>query len=151
MNRYLEKLEFNKILENLSSHCVTYLGKELALNLLPKYNHDQVQMLLNETQEAVNLIYRNSTPIFYEIKNIDVELKNLESNLALSCKSLLDLNLIFKSAYELKQYVNKDYVDMSTYPILNNLFNALYSNKSIIDKITSLYFKMKIQLMIMLF
>lgn len=137
MNRYLEKLEFNKILENLSSHCVTYLGKELALNLLPKDNHDQVQMLLNETQEAVNLIYRNSTPIFYEIKNIDVELKNLESNLALSCKSLLDLNLIFKSAYELKQYVNKDYVDMSTYPILNNLFNALYSNKSIIDKITS--------------
>lgn len=137
MNRYLEKLEFNKILENLSSHCVTYLGKELALNLLPKYNHDQVQMLLNETQEAVNLIYRNSTPIFYEIKNIDVELKNLESNLALSCKSLLDLNLIFKSAYELRQYVNKDYVDMSTYPILNNLFNALYSNKSIIDKITS--------------
>lgn len=137
MNRYLEKLEFNKILENLSSHCVTYLGKELALNLLPKYNHDQVQMLLNETQEAVNLIYRNSTPIFYEIKNIDAELKNLESNLALSCKSLLDLNLIFKSAYELKQYVNKDYVDMSTYPILNNLFNALYSNKSIIDKITS--------------
>lgn len=137
MNRYLEKLEFNKILENLSSHCVTYLGKELALNLLPKYNHDQVQMFLNETQEAVNLIYRNSTPIFYEIKNIDVELKNLESNLALSCKSLLDLNLIFKSAYELKQYVNKDYVDMSTYPILNNLFNALYSNKSIIDKITS--------------
>lgn len=137
MNRYLEKLEFNKILENLSSHCVTYLGKELALNLLPKYNHDQVQMLLNETQEAVNLIYRNSTPIFYEIKNIDVELKNLESNLALSCKSLLDLNLIFKSAYELKQYVNKDYVDMSTYPILNNLFNALYSNKSIIDKINS--------------
>ena len=137
MNRYLEKLEFNKILENLSSHCVTYLGKELALNLLPKYNHDQVQMLLNETQEAVNLIYRNSTPIFYEIKNIDVELKNLESNLALSCKSLLDLNLIFKSAYELKQYVNKDYVDMSTYPILNNLFNALYSNKSVIDKITS--------------
>lgn len=137
MNRYLEKLEFNKILENLSSHCVTYLGKELALNLLPKYNHNQVQMLLNETQEAVNLIYRNSTPIFYEIKNIDVELKNLESNLALSCKSLLDLNLIFKSAYELKQYVNKDYVDMSTYPILNNLFNALYSNKSIIDKITS--------------
>lgn len=137
MNRYLEKLEFNKILENLSSHCVTYLGKELALNLLPKDNHDQVQMLLNETQEAVNLIYRNSTPIFYEIKNIDVELKNSESNLALSCKSLLDLNLIFKSAYELKQYVNKDYVDMSTYPILNNLFNALYSNKSIIDKITS--------------
>ena len=137
MNRYLEKLEFNKILENLSSHCVTYLGKELALNLLPKYNHDQVQMLLNETQEAVNLIYRNSTPIFYEIKNIDAELKNLENNLALSCKSLLDLNLIFKSAYELKQYVNKDYVDMSTYPILNNLFNALYSNKSIIDKITS--------------
>ncbi len=36
MNRYLEKLEFNKILENLSSHCVTYLGKELVDNLLPK-------------------------------------------------------------------------------------------------------------------
>ena len=31
--RYISKLEFHKVLENLSMYCSTYLGTELALNL----------------------------------------------------------------------------------------------------------------------
>lgn len=94
MNNNLEKLEFYKILNLLSHHCTTYIGKEMARNLSPSNSIDTVQTLLKETEEAINLIYRNSTPTFYEIKNIDIELKNLESNITLSCQSLLNLNLI---------------------------------------------------------
>ena len=36
MNKtYLEKLEYNKILDILSNFCHTYIGKDLSLNLLP--------------------------------------------------------------------------------------------------------------------
>ncbi len=137
MNNNLEKLEFYKILNLLSHHCTTYIGKEMALNLSPSNSIDTVQTLLKETEEAINLIYRNSTPTFYEIKNIDIELKNLESNITLSCQSLLNLNLIFRLSHELKEYFNKDFLDNLEYPILSTLFSELYSNKSIIDRISN--------------
>lgn len=137
MDQNLKKLEFNKILDILSTYCVTYMGKNLAIQLLPSNLNETVQNLLKETEEAVNLIYRNSTPSFYEIQNIDIELKHLESNNTLSCNSLLNLKNIFKLAHELKAYFSKDFLDVSEYPILSSLFNNLYSNKDIIDKITS--------------
>lgn len=87
--------------------------------------------------EAVNLIYRNSTPVFYEIADITIEIKKLESNNSLSTKSLLNLANILKLSQELKEYFNKDFIDISEYPILTNLFSELYSNKSIVDKIFS--------------
>ena len=87
--------------------------------------------------EAVNLVYRNSTPIFYEISDITIELKKLESNSALSAKSLLNITNIFKLSEELKDYFNKDFLYLSEYPILSRLFSQLYSNKSVTDKIYS--------------
>ena len=36
--KYLEKLEFNKIKENLSAYSSTFLGKEKCLNLMPLNN-----------------------------------------------------------------------------------------------------------------
>lgn len=87
--------------------------------------------------EAVNLSYRNSTPSFYEIDNIAIELKKLESNTDLSAKSLLNLAYIFKLSQELKDYFNKDFLDLSEYPILADLFSKLYTNKNVTDKILS--------------
>ena len=127
MNTNLKKLEFNKILDMLCTYCVTYMGKNLAMQLLPSNSIETVQSLLKETEEAVNLIYRNSTPTFYEIENIDVEIKHLESNTTLSCKSLLNLKNIFKLSQELKEYFSKDFLDVSEYPILSGIFNNLYS------------------------
>lgn len=78
---------------------------------------------------------RNSSPSFCEISDITIELKKLESHSSLSAKSLLNLAHIFKLAQELKNYFNKDFLDLSEYPILSNLFLTLYDNKNISDKI----------------
>lgn len=85
--------------------------------------------------EAVNLSYRNTCPSFFEIADITIELKKLESDSALSTKSLLNLAHIFQLSQELKDYFNKDFLDVSEYPILANLFSELYANKSVSDKI----------------
>lgn len=134
---YLNKLEFNKILEILSTFCSTYVGKDLALNLQVSNDKNLVKNMLAETEEAVNLVYRNSTPSFYDISDINIYLKYLESYTSLSAKALLDLASIFKLAENLKDYFNKDFIDFNEYPKLNILFSALYSNKSIQDKIFS--------------
>jgi DNA mismatch repair protein MutS2 len=83
------------------------------------------------------LSYRNGVPSFYEIADITVELKKLESNIPLSARSLLELAYIFKLSQELKEYFNRDFLDLSEYPILAELFLKLYDNKSVSDKILS--------------
>ena len=86
--------------------------------------------------EAVNLSYRNTTPSFFEIADITIALKKLESHHPLSAKSLLNLSHIFQLSQELKDYFKKDFLDESEYPFLGNLFSQLYANKSITDKIS---------------
>ncbi len=136
-NTYISKLEFNKVLEQLSNFCSTYLGKKLTLTL--KINNDThiVKEKLAETEEAVRLIYKNSTPSFYNINDISIYLINLESSQSLNPKGLLDLNNILLCARNLKKYFNKEYIENNDFPILNNLFSNLYTNEGIINKISS--------------
>ena len=133
MDANLKKLEYDKILENLSKYCITYMGKEYVKELTPSNSISKVQNMLNETFEAVNLSYRNSMPAFYEIANIDLEIKRLESASSLSCKSLINLKNILKLAGELKLYFSKDFLDEEEYKTLSTLFHNLYSNKELID------------------
>ena len=135
--RYISKLEFHKVLENLSMYCSTYLGKELALNLQIYHDVNIVKQKLTETEEAVNLIYKNSVPSFYDIQDIHIYLINLESSQSLTIKGLLDLNTIFLCARDLKTYFSKDYIEKEDFPILEGLFSSLYTNEGVISKISS--------------
>ena len=69
--------------------------------------------------------------------NISIILKTLESDNTLSAKSILDLANIFKLSQELKNYFDKDFINTNDYPIISVLFDELYSNKNILDKIYS--------------
>ncbi len=135
--RYISKLEFNKVLENLSKYCSTDLGKELALNLQICNEVNIVKQKLSETEEAVNLVYKNSIPSFYDIQDIHIYLINLESSQSLTIKGLLDLNTIFLCSRDLKTYFSKDYIDKNDFPILEGLFSSLYTNEGVISKISS--------------
>ncbi len=134
---HLEKLEYDKILENLSNYCTTEYGKNLVKELSPSNEKLQVTSLLQETLEGINLSRRNSFPSFYDASDITVSLKQLESGQNLNTKSLLNLANILKNAEELKSYFNKDFITEESFPILSDLFNMLYSNNSISSKIFS--------------
>ena len=134
---HLEKLEYNKILEQLNNFCTTQYGKNLANELLPSNEKTKVISLLQETLEAINLSMRNSFPSFYDAGDIKITLKQLESMQKLNTKSLLNLANILKNAEELKTYFDKDFITSESFPILSDLFNMLYSNNSITSKIFS--------------
>lgn len=131
----LEKLEFSKIKEKLSQYCVTYLGKKKISELEPENKKEEVQERLNQTQEAINLIYQNFTSPLYEIADITIHTKLLEQGTFLNPKQLLELGTILKLAQELRVYFDKDFIVNEKYPILSNLFDNLYSNKNIVDTI----------------
>ncbi|NLC88125.1 MAG: endonuclease MutS2 [Clostridiaceae bacterium] len=125
----LEKLEYNKILEQLSLCCNTYLGKDFSMQLKPSITENKVNSLLSETLEAYNFIYRKGNIPLFEIADISLSLKKLESNIALSAKSLLEIAYIFKLSQELKLYFKlEDDLETKDFPILFSYFNLLYSN-----------------------
>ena len=132
---YLNKLEYFKILETLSTFATTYIGKNMCLNLLPSNKQDDVKNRLLETDEAVKVLYRSSTPPLSEIADNTINLKTLESFGTLSLKSLLDITDILKIADSLKKYFYTDYIVPEDFEILNSIFSLLYSNSSIIKKI----------------
>lgn len=137
MNNYLEKLEYNKILEKLSTYAITYIGKEQCLKLFPSNIKKDVKNMLKETEEAVNLLYRCNTPPIYEIADNTINLKILESYGTLSIKSILELSNILTISEKLKKYFYVEHVKPDEFKTLNLLFSELYSNNSITEKISS--------------
>lgn len=134
-NIYLEKLEYNKILDNLQKHCVTFLGKDFAKKIIPVYDKEKVKEMLNETNEAVSILFKASTPPITEIADITVYIKILESAGVLSLKAILDLAKILKISDELKKYFTQDFINIDDYPILKTQYEMLYTNYDIYSKI----------------
>lgn len=133
MNNNLKKLEFDKILEAVSNYCKTYIGKQYVTKLRPSQNCDEVQNMLNETSQGVVLIQRNSTPPLGSITDITVYLKTLDSCGTLSIKALLELQNILQISASLKDYFAKDHLSTSDFSAIEQYFNDLYVNPSIVS------------------
>ena len=130
-SKYLDKLEYNKILEMLEGFAKTYLGKNLCRRLHPSTN---VSFLLEQTNQALGLIYKKGNLPLSSIPNIDIAIKNLESNFSLTALDLLEIGSILKTSRELKEY----FLDESCGLILPS-YDMIYINKllekEIFDKI----------------
>ena len=136
MDNNLLKLEFDRVLENLSSYCKTYIGKNYVSELRPSNDIDYVKETLNETSQGVILIQRNSTPPLDEIADISVYLKILDSNGILSIKALLEIQNILKTSANLKKYFNKDYLEDESFEFIKPYFEDLYTNPSIVSTLS---------------
>ena len=134
--KYIEKLEFNKVLDILSNNCITSMGKNIALNLHPQNKKSVVSNLLHETTEATSLVYKKHLPTFVEIADFTYIEKLLMSSGILSTKFLLDVANILRLSNSLKTYYLTDNDDSaSSFPILENYFSSLYTNISIQSEI----------------
>ena len=133
--KYYEKLEFKKVKEILSKYTITFLGKEMALSLTPMSKKQDIEKAGKQNLEAETLIYRKGNLPIYEIEDIKPYLKNIESQNILSCKQLLDLANVLKLSNNLKSYFFNNEIDMSNYTALNSLFDNLYTNIGIQEKI----------------
>ena len=132
MDNNLKKLEFDKILDNLSKYCKTYIGKKYVSELRPSQDKETVQKTLAETSQGVILIQRNSTPPLGEIADITVYLKTLDGCGPLSIKALLELQNILQMAESLKNYLAKDFLETSDFSAIKQYFEELYINPSIV-------------------
>ena len=130
-SKYLDKLEYNKILEMLEGFAKTYLGKNLCRRLNPSTN---VSFLLEQTNQALGLIYKKGSLPLSSIPNIDIAIKNLESNFSLTASDLLEIGSILKASRELKEYFLDETCDLIL-PSCDLLYINKLLEKEIFDKI----------------
>ena len=142
-SKYIKTLEYDKVIHKLSTYCKTYIGKENAANLLPSFEKNSVASLLEITKEAISLVYRKGSIPLSDIPNITLPIKNLESSGILSAFSLLNIARFFKISREVKEYffaseVSNNNINLDEYHKLYDLFDLLYTNKNIEEKIFSI-------------
>ena len=137
-NKYLNKLEFDKIQNALSNYTKTSLGKKLSLEILPCANAETVSKMLNETDEAFSLIYRNGNLPIDDFPEVNEHIKLLESSCILSIKYLLDIANILKISREVKEYFSSSMqISNTSSSFLHDYFSFIYSNYEVEKKIFS--------------
>ena len=134
-NKTLEKLEFKKICKIVSDFAITYLGKNLANELMPMSTKKEIEKALMQTSEAETLLYRLSNAPISEIADLTIHLKQLENSNCLTPKQLLDLAMLLQISQNLKTYFHTDIIKNSDFPNLTNLFENLYTNASLVQSI----------------
>ena len=134
----LNSVEYDKIIDKLITYCKTYIGKQKVSALLPVFEKDYVTEQLEHTNEAISLIYRKGSAPISDIPDITLSIKNLESSSSLSICALLNIAKFLKISREVKEYFFSAEIDLSTYTKIYDLFDFIYTNKNIEDKIFSI-------------
>ncbi|MBQ3408051.1 MAG: endonuclease MutS2 [Clostridia bacterium] len=134
MDKYYEKLEFNKIIDIAEKYCVTDIGRYKLKNLEPSFNSLVVSHLLSETTQTICLINESGYMPISPIDNFEYISKTLSSNLNLSCSALLSVGRILNISRNLKKYFFER-TDISAFDNIENYFNNLYTNQILEDKI----------------
>ena len=89
IEKYLNKLEFNTIKEQLTQGCSTYIGRKIVDELEPSSNEAKVATTLKETTEGCELIHALGNFPIFKIDDLSNIVKCLESSMPLTAKYLL--------------------------------------------------------------
>ena len=69
MFNYIEKLEFNIILNSIREYCTFFLSKNMALDITPSSDLDEINSLQIETNEARKILEQDEKFSFDSIKD----------------------------------------------------------------------------------
>ncbi|GIO27764.1 endonuclease MutS2 [Ornithinibacillus bavariensis] len=103
--RILRVLEFKKIIERLSNHAATSLGKDLAARLKPSTNIEEVNQLQAETDEAANVLRLNAQVPLGGISDIRASIKRSVIGGVLSTSECLDIANTIYGGRQAKEFI----------------------------------------------
>ena len=132
MQKDFLSLELDKILETLSGFTACEDAKEMALSLLPETELASVQKLLLQTEAAHVLIAKFGAPSFGGLVNIDNSLKRAQAGGSLNMHELLEVAQVLRTIGGIISWRENN---ASAETELDYLFNALYRNKYLEEKI----------------
>lgn len=91
MNKNYKTLELDLILDKLAVECSCDDAKDLARGLKPSSDISEVELLLQQTEDAFSLLARFGGPSFSGLKNVNNPLHRASAGGSLNPKELLDI------------------------------------------------------------
>ena len=133
-NKHYISLELDKILKMLSDTASSADAKEMALEIKPKTDYFEVLELLDKTEAAYILIAKFGAPSFGGLQNVNNALSRANAGGSLSAGELLKIATTLKIIRGITVWREKC-AGLET--ALDDLFNSLYPNKYLEEKITN--------------
>ena len=134
MNKNHKTLELDLILEKLAAECSCDDAKDLARGLKPAGDMAEVEMLLQQTEDAFSLLARFGGPSFSGLKNVNNSLHRAAAGGSLNPKELLDLAYCLRALRTLDEWRNHS---SGVKTSLDFFFEGITSNKYLETKILS--------------
>ena len=136
VEKTLEILEYNKIINILSDLSDTVLTKELINKLKPSADISEINRMQRETTEAVNMIIKKGNPPLGTLQDIRGSLKRVEIGAVLEPVELINISYLLKVIRNMKNYYKSDKDKQEdNYRELEIYFSNLKVHKAIEDKI----------------
>ncbi|MCT4544883.1 MAG: endonuclease MutS2 [Vallitalea sp.] len=126
-NKVFKTLEYNKIIDTLTSLTSSKMGKELASSLVPYYDLETIKTKQKETSEAATMILRRGSLALGGLKDIRSSLKRLAIGANLSQVELLNIGEVLRVCQLVKSYSKsaKDSNTATNLDILYSLFDSI--------------------------
>lgn len=134
MNKNHKTLELDLILEKLAAECSCDDAKDLARGLKPAGDMAEVEMLLQQTEDAFSLLARFGGPSFSGLKNVNNPLHRAAAGGSLNPKELLDIAYCLRALRTLDEWRNHS---SGVKTSLDFFFEGITSNKYLETKILS--------------
>ncbi len=141
-NKAIKILEFNKIIDMLTSKAISPMGKNLCRELLPKTDLDEIESAQKETSEAYSMIMKKGSFPIGGIKDISLSLKRAEMSGILNIEELLNIGeflYVVKKAINFGKYENENdyfelvekyFLNLQTVPALEKEISRCIANEN---------------------
>lgn len=135
MKKSYKVLEFDKILEKLSSYTTSESVSEFIKKIEPFRDIKKAEFAQKETTEAVNSLLRHGTPaVSLSVQNITSAVKRADIGGVLTPKELMDISRVLYVTRKIKLYIADTGSDIE---ILKSMAEGLITHRPEEDKINS--------------
>ncbi len=128
----LKTLEYNKILELLSSFAHTEGAKALALSMTPSSDEWEIKNGLNQTTDALEYLNKKGMPSFGNVVDVTFAVDNAKKGGSLAPGTLLDIANVLRTSRGLLEYSKGDVSEENG---LIEIFDRLYTDKNLENRI----------------
>lgn len=132
LEKSIRILEFDKILNMLSSFAQTEGAKKRALSLFPSSNKETVLRRQELTDNAKAMSGIKGAPSFNNVPEILDVVEKAEKNSILSAREILDVASVLHTSRMLLEYIHTDAIKPC---LLSEIFERLVPNKTLETKI----------------
>lgn len=123
-SKIIEKLEYNRIIKQLSDLAITAPAKEQALTLMPSSNFDEVKKSIDQTRVLSNILRVKGPMPITDFKDVRASLKRLKVKANLNGEELGNIFLIISLAKDVSQFTaDLEEREIDTRPIEKTLKN----------------------------